>query len=110
MDWLKQLLDFLLHVDVHLVELTTQYGIYIYIILFLILFSETGLVVAAILPGDSLLFAAGAMASSGNLDLLTVMFVCIIGAILGNTVNFFIGKWLGPKFSNKILNISEKIT
>ena len=97
MGWLKQILDFLLHVDVHLVELTTQYGIYIYMILFLILFSETGLDVAAILPGDSLLFAAGAMASSGNLDLLTVMFVCILGAILGNTVNFFIGKWLGPK-------------
>ncbi len=97
MNWINQIIDFVLHVDKHLVELTSQYGTYIYIILFLILFSETGLVVMAVLPGDSLLFAAGALASSGNLNVFTIMFVCIIGAFLGNTLNFYIGKWLGPK-------------
>jgi len=97
MDILRQLLDFLLHIDAHLIELTGQYGIYIYLILFLILFSETGLVVAAILPGDSLLFAAGALSSSGNLNIWIVMGCCIVGAILGNTVNFYIGRWLGPR-------------
>ncbi|MBK7230974.1 MAG: DedA family protein [Saprospiraceae bacterium] len=97
MDILRQLLDFLLHIDAHLIELTGQYGIYIYLILFLILFSETGLVVAAILPGDSLLFAAGALSSSGNLNIWIVMSCCIAGAILGNTVNFYIGRWLGPR-------------
>lgn len=97
MDLLRQLLDFLLHIDAHLIELTTNYGIYIYLILFFILFSETGLVVAAILPGDSLLFAAGALSSSGNLNLIVVMACCITGAILGNTVNFYIGRWLGPR-------------
>ncbi len=97
MEILRYLLDFLLHVDTHLVELTTNYGIYIYLILFLILFSETGLVVAAILPGDSLLFAAGALSSSGNLNLFIVMACCIVGAILGNTVNFYIGRWAGHR-------------
>lgn len=99
MDFFKQIIDFILHIDKHLVELTTQYGIYIYFILFTILFCETGLVVTAILPGDSLLFAAGALSSSGNLNLLYVILFMIVGAILGNQCNFYIGRWLGPRLS-----------
>ncbi|MCC6816501.1 MAG: DedA family protein [Saprospiraceae bacterium] len=99
MDFFRQLVDFVLHIDKHLVELTTEYGIYIYFILFTILFCETGLVVAAILPGDSLLFAAGALSSSGNLNLYYTMLFIIVGAILGNQSNFYIGRWLGPRLS-----------
>ncbi|MBK9271156.1 MAG: DedA family protein [Saprospiraceae bacterium] len=108
MDILRQLLDFLLHIDAHLIELTSQYGVYIYLILFLILFSETGLVVAAILPGDSLLFAAGALSSSGNLNIWVVMGCCIVGAILGNTVNFYIGRWLGPRIFEEDSRLFKK--
>ncbi|MEP7196995.1 MAG: DedA family protein [Saprospiraceae bacterium] len=97
MDLIRQLIDFVLHVDKHLIELTTQYGFYIYIILFAILFCETGFVVTAILPGDSLLFAAGALASSGNLKIVEVIIFMIVGAILGNQLNFYIGRWLGPR-------------
>ncbi len=100
MDLIRKLIDFVLHIDKHLVELTTQYGIYIYFILFTILFCETGLVVTAILPGDSLLFAAGALSASGNLNLLYVMLFMIVGAILGNQCNFYIGRWLGPRLPN----------
>ncbi len=97
MDFIRQVIDFILHVDKHLVDLTTEYGIYIYFILFGILFCETGLVVTAILPGDSLLFAAGALCSSGNLSVVNVMLFMMVGAILGNQLNFYIGKWIGPR-------------
>ncbi len=97
MDWINQLLDFILHIDNHLVELVQQYGIYIYIILFIILFCETGLVIAPFLPGDSLLFAAGALAASGNMNILLLGLTCIVAAFLGNQVNFIVGKFFGPK-------------
>ena len=93
----KQLIDFILHIDDHLVELVANYGIFIYIILFLILFAETGLVIAPFLPGDSLLFAAGALAASGNMNVWILILVCIAGAILGNQVNYMIGKYIGPR-------------
>lgn len=96
-DFFKQVLDFILHIDQHLIELTTQYGLYIYVILFSILFCETGLVVTAILPGDSLLFTAGALCSSGNLNFASVILFLAGGAILGNQVNFYIGRWLAPR-------------
>lgn len=101
MDWFNQLMDFILHIDDHLVDLIQHYGFYIYVILFLILFCETGLVVAPFLPGDSLLFAAGALAASGNMDMLTLMLICIAGAFLGNQLNFHIGSYIGPKIFEK---------
>ncbi len=97
MDWINQLLDFILHIDSHLVELVQKYGIYIYIILFLILFCETGLVIAPFLPGDSLLFTAGALAASGNMNIFLLGLTCIVAAFLGNQTNFIIGKFFGPK-------------
>ncbi|HRI00445.1 MAG TPA: DedA family protein [Saprospiraceae bacterium] len=94
---IQQLAEFILHIDDHLVELTQQYGIYIYIILFLILFAETGLVITPFLPGDSLLFAAGALCASGNMNVVLLISICVAAAILGNITNFYIGKYVGPK-------------
>ncbi|MDK4576607.1 DedA family protein [Kingella kingae] len=97
------IIDFILHIDQHLVALTAQYGAWLYAILFWIVFCETGLVVTPFLPGDSLLFAAGAVAaaSQGNLNVHAVVGVLLIAAILGDTVNFAIGKYFGAKlFAN----------
>ncbi len=101
MDWINQLIDFILHIDSHLSELVANYGTLIYVILFLILFCETGLVVAPFLPGDSLLFAAGTMAATGNMNLALLCFICLLGAISGNQLNFIIGKYFGPKIFEK---------
>jgi membrane-associated protein len=101
MEFINQILDFILHIDDHLVELIGQYGIYVYIILFLIFFAETGLVVAPFLPGDSLLFAAGALAATGNFNLFILWAVCIGGAIIGNAVNFYTGRYVGPRVFEK---------
>lgn len=101
MDWINQLIDFILHIDSHLSELVATYGILIYIILFLILFCETGLVIAPFLPGDSLLFAAGTMAATGNMNLFILCLICILGAVLGNQLNFTIGKYFGPRIFEK---------
>ena len=93
------LLDFILHLDRHLVELLQQYGVWIYGILFAIVFAETGLVVTPWLPGDSLLFAVGALAAidtSGTLHAPTLALLLIVAAILGNTCNYAIGKMIGP--------------
>lgn len=97
MELIKYLIDFILHLDKHLVELVTQYGVWTYAILFLIIFCETGLVVTPILPGDSLLFAVGALAAKGGLNVFTVFILLSIAAILGDTVNYWIGKVIGPK-------------
>ncbi len=96
------LIDFILHIDRHLQELASEYGLWIYGILFLIVFCETGLVVLPLLPGDSLLFAAGSLASLENSQLNPhVLFggLCIAG-ILGDSVNYWIGKTVGPKVFN----------
>ncbi|MFM7625318.1 MAG: DedA family protein [Gammaproteobacteria bacterium] len=96
---LQALLDLFLHLDAHLVELLQQYGVWIYAILFLIVFSETGLVVTPWLPGDSLLFAVGALVaidSSGTLQLPVVIGLLIVAAFLGNTCNYAIGRHIGP--------------
>ena len=96
---LQAFLDFFLNLDAHLVELLQQYGVWIYAILFLIVFSETGLVVTPWLPGDSLLFAVGALVaidSSGTLQLPVVIGLLIVAAILGNSCNYAIGKHIGP--------------
>ncbi|QQB42392.1 SNARE associated Golgi protein [Kingella denitrificans] len=100
---LMQIIDFILHIDKHLVTLTAEYGAWLYVILFLIVFCETGLVVTPVLPGDSLLFAAGAVAASsaGNLNVHVVVLVLLAAAILGDAFNFTIGKFFGEKlFSN----------
>jgi membrane-associated protein len=98
-------LDVVLHLDRHLVELLSQYGIWVYGILFLIVFAETGFVVTPILPGDSLLFAVGALAAidtSGNLQAPVAWALLAVAAILGNTVNYSIGRAIGPPaFSGK---------
>ncbi len=92
-------LDFVLHLDAHLIELMRQYGAWIYGILFLIVFCETGLVVTPWLPGDSLLFAVGALAAidtSGTLSAPLVAALLIVAAILGNSTNYAIGRAIGP--------------
>lgn len=91
------IIDFILHIDEHLVDLVNTYGTLIYVILFLIIFCETGLVVTPFLPGDSLLFAAGALAAAGDMNVLLLLIICIAAAILGNTSNFLIGKYIGPR-------------
>lgn len=91
MEALRTLVEFVLHLNVHLAELVAHYGPWVYGILFVILFCETGLVVTPILPGDSLLFAAGAIAAAGQLDLTALCLTLIIAAILGDTVNYWIG-------------------
>ncbi|MEZ2903256.1 DedA family protein [Acinetobacter terrestris] len=93
-----ELLDFILHVDDHLLEFITNYGIWIYAILFLIIFVETGLVVMPFLPGDSLLFAAGALAAStGAMDPVVLVILLFTAAVLGDTLNYHIGKFIGPR-------------
>jgi membrane-associated protein len=90
-------IDWVLHLDRHLDVLITSYGPWVLLILFVIVFCETGLVVTPFLPGDSLLFAVGAFAARGSLDLVTVMLVLTAAAILGDTVNYWIGSLVGPK-------------
>ncbi|TCM62803.1 membrane-associated protein [Acinetobacter calcoaceticus] len=93
-----ELLNFILHVDEHLAEFIKNYGVWIYAILFLIIFVETGLVVMPFLPGDSLLFAAGALAAStGAMDPALLIFLLFIAAVLGDTLNYQIGKYIGPR-------------
>ena len=99
MDFIKAIIDFILHIDDHLIELTANYGLWIYAILFLIVFCETGLVVTPFLPGDSLLFAAGAIAAmpGSELNVLIMGSVILVAAIIGDTVNYHIGKYVGVK-------------
>ncbi len=93
-----ELIDYILHVDDHLLEFITQYGVWIYAILFLIIFVETGLVVMPFLPGDSLLFAAGALAAStGVMDPWVLIPLLFLAAVLGDTLNYHIGRYIGPR-------------
>lgn len=100
MELLHLVIDFILHIDVHLSELFTQYGLWIYGILFLIIFCETGLVVTPFLPGDSLLFATGALvaiSASAGLDINVMALLMVSAAILGNIVNYTIGRFFGAQ-------------
>jgi membrane-associated protein len=97
MDLLKQLIDVFLHLDKHLAEVTRDYGAWTNAILFAIVFCETGLVVTPFLPGDSLLFTAGALASLGTLNVWVLFLLLSTAAILGDTVNYWIGKKIGPR-------------
>jgi membrane-associated protein len=96
-DLILSAVDFIVHLDRHLAAMVASYGIWIYAILFAIVFSETGLVVAPFLPGDSLLFIAGALAASGGMDPWLLSWVLIVAAVLGNTTNYWIGRWVGPR-------------
>jgi membrane-associated protein len=97
MDLLRQLVDIFLHLDRHLAEVTRDYGAFTNFILFVIVFCETGLVVTPFLPGDSLLFTAGALASLGSLHLGVLVLILSAAAILGDTANYWIGKKIGPR-------------
>jgi membrane-associated protein len=91
------LIDLVLHIDRHLLALCTNYGPWVYAILFIIVFCETGLVVTPFLPGDSLLFAVGSMAAIGALDVTLVILLLMAAAILGDSVNYSAGRYVGPK-------------
>ena len=95
-DYFWVFMDFLLHIDVHLKELVTTYGFWVYLMLFIIVFCETGLVVTPFLPGDSLLFAGGALAGAGLLHYGYLVATLLAAAIVGDAVNFRIGKYFGP--------------
>jgi membrane-associated protein len=97
MDLLKQFLDFILHAGDHLKDFIQAYGVLVYALLFVIIFCETGLVVTPFLPGDSLLFAVGTLTAQGLMAWEIVVPVLLVAAILGDTVNYAIGKWIGPK-------------
>ena len=97
MEWMQWVWNVFVHLDRHLAEIVGQYGTWTYLILFVIVFCETGLVVTPFLPGDSLLFAAGALAGSQALNVHVVVVLLSIAAILGDTVNYWIGAYIGPK-------------
>jgi membrane-associated protein len=103
MDFVQSVMDLFLHLDDHLSQIITRYGVWTHLILFLIVFAETGLVVTPFLPGDSLLFAAGTFAALGSLDVWLVVALLIGAAILGDTVNYWVGAWIGPRaFSGNV--------
>src|SRR5436305_3373516 len=91
------LLDVILHLDVHLLKWVAEYGTWIYAILFAVIFCETGLVVTPFLPGDSLLFVAGAIAAAGELNVHLLFAILAAAAFLGNVANYFIGRYLGER-------------
>jgi membrane-associated protein len=97
MEFLQQLIDFILHIDRHLVDLCAMYGMWIYAILFLIVFCETGLVVTPFLPGDSLLFAIGSLAAIGAMQVEYAIPLLISAALTGDNTNYWIGRKIGPK-------------
>ena len=97
MEILLSLWDLLAHLDQHLASLLHQYGAWVYLILFAIIFSETGFVITPFLPGDSLLFVAGALAATGSMDVHLLAIFLVLAGVLGNTVNYSIGYFLGPR-------------
>ena len=101
MDLIRQLVDLVLHLDRHLSTVIQDYGMWTYLILFLIIFCETGLVVTPILPGDSLLFAVGTFAARGALDVSLVLLLLSVAAVAGDTVNYAVGYRVGPQIFSK---------
>jgi membrane-associated protein len=102
MDFIAQFLDFFIHLNTHLAAILAQYGTLTYAILFLIIFCETGLVVMPLLPGDSLLFAVGALsASTGKLDAFLLVALLIAAALMGDNLNYIVGKFFGAKIKGK---------
>jgi membrane-associated protein len=109
MELVKTLIDFVIHIDVHLHDIILAYGVWTYLILFVIIFCETGLVVTPVLPGDSLLFAAGAFAAKGSLDPVWLFVLLSAAAIAGDTVNYWIGHFVGPRiFSSEKVRFLNK--
>lgn len=94
---ITQLIDLFLHLDRHLASVTREYGAWVYALMFAIIFVETGLVVMPFLPGDSLLFVAGAIAAVGGLELWVLIVLLIVAAVLGDAVNYSVGRFFGPK-------------
>ncbi|MBI5193852.1 MAG: DedA family protein [Nitrospirae bacterium] len=101
MELLAAFIEIFLHLDKHLNVVIQSYGVWTYLILFLIVFCETGLVVTPLLPGDSLLFAAGSFAALGSLDIRWLFLLLCTAAILGDTLNYYIGRFMGPKVFHK---------
>lgn len=108
MEIVQLAMDFILHIDQHLIDITAAYGMWTYAVLAVIVFAETGLVVTPFLPGDSLLFAAGAICALGTMNIWVMIALLIVAAILGDAVNYTIGNRLGPKIfsstTSKLLN------
>lgn len=106
---MMEIIDFFLHLDKHLQAIVQNYGTLTYIILFLIIFVETGIVIMPFLPGDSLLFAVGALSAQNNsLNVWLIWGLLLIAAILGDTLNYWIGKWVGPKVFEKEYRFIKK--
>lgn len=107
-DAVRQFIDIVLHLNRHLAELVQEYGVWVYGILFLIVFCETGLVVTPFLPGDSLLFAAGALAATGGLNLGLTLGLLVVAAILGDTVNYWVGRLAGEGLQRRFPRVVRK--
>lgn len=97
MEFISEIISFILNIDIHLGEIIAKYGVVSYGILFVIIFAETGLVFTPFLPGDSLLFATGAFAALGSFDIFLVSILLLIAAVLGDTVNYWVGYYFGDK-------------
>lgn len=108
MEFIQYLIDLFLHLDKHLHEIILQYGTLTYVILFGVIFAETGLVFTPFLPGDSLLFAAGTFAAIGSLNVHILFLLLTVAAILGDTVNYWIGNYFGPKVFEKKIRFLKK--
>ncbi|NTW06010.1 MAG: hypothetical protein HGA27_07835, partial [Peptococcaceae bacterium] len=109
METLAILVDFILHLDKHLAEIIQNYGAWTYLILFVIIFSETGFVFTPFLPGDSLLFVIGALGALGALNFKLILLILIIAAVGGNTLNYFIGRIVGHRLiKNKESRLIKK--
>jgi membrane-associated protein len=97
MELFAALWDFAVHLDAHLAAFIAQHGAWVYALLFAIIFCETGLVVTPFLPGDSLLFVVGTLAAAGGMDIRVVMLLLVAAALCGDNVNYWIGRWAGPR-------------
>lgn len=106
---LSEIINFILHIDIHLAEMIARYGALSYAILFIIIFVETGLVLIPFLPGDSLLFAAGAFSAIGSFNIVILFLLLWLAAFLGDTVNYWIGRYFGQKLiDNQKIPINQK--
>ncbi len=109
MDYIKQFIDLFLHIDDHLSNVIQWAGPWTYVLMFAVVFAETGLVVTPLLPGDSLLFALGAFAAKGDLNLWILMLSLFVAAVIGDSVNYSIGKYIGPRvFTDSIPMLNRK--
>ncbi|HDR9251995.1 DedA family protein [Burkholderia vietnamiensis] len=108
MDTLLHFVNLVLHIDAFLGDFIRQYGAWVYLVLFLIVFCETGLVVLPFLPGDSLLFIGGAFAATGDMNVGALIALLLVAATAGNTINYLIGRWIGPKVFNTHIPVLER--